>query len=229
VLTHFVPEMPLRVSSTRGLGAMPNVFAIESFLDELALEAGADPLEYRLRYLENERARAVLEKAAEAFGWEAWEPAANRGRGIAFAQYKNLAAYCAVALEVEVDPESGNVRLVRATSAADAGHLVNPDGVANQIEGGIIQSLSWALKEEVQFDQTQVLSKDWASYPILTFSEVPPIEIELIDRPGEPYLGAGEASQGPAAAALANAISNATGARHRRMPFTPERIKEGLA
>jgi CO/xanthine dehydrogenase Mo-binding subunit len=228
VVTHFIPEMPLRVSSTRGLGAYGNVFAIESFIDELAREGGADPLPYRLRLLKDSRARDVLSKAAEQFGWDRYERRADRGRGIAFAQYKNYAGYCAVALEAAVDPSSGTVRVLRVAAAADGGHAVSPDGIANQIEGGVIQSLSWSLKEEVKFDRREVLSQDWASYPILTFTEVPPVDVAVIDRPGEPYLGMGEASQGPTAAALANAIFDATGVRFRRLPFTPERVKAGL-
>lgn len=229
VMTHFITEMPLRVSSTRGLGAYANIFAIESFIDELAKEAGVDPVEYRLRFLKDQRARDVLTKAAETFGWSKFEKKSGRGRGIAFARYKNYAGFCAVAMEVEVNRRNGRVRVVRVATAADSGHVVNSDGIANQIEGGVVQSLSWSLKEEVKFDKTKVLSEDWASYPILTFSEVPPIEVAVIDRPGEPYLGTGEASQGPASAALANAIFDATGVRFRQVPFTPERIKAGLA
>ncbi len=229
VVTHFITEMPLRVSSTRGLGAYGNVFAIESFIDELAHAAGVDPIAYRLRFLKDPRARDVLVKAAERFGWDSWQKRPNRGRGIAFARYKNIAAYCAVALEVEVTRRNGRVRVLRAVAANDSGHIVSPDGVANQIEGGLIQSLSWSLKEEVKFDDTRVTSEDWASYPILTFSEVPPVEIVLIDRPGAPFLGTGEASQGPTGAALANAIFDATGVRFRRVPFTPERIRAGLS
>ena len=228
VVTHFVTEMPLRVSSTRGLGAYANVFAIESFIDEAAHAAKADPLEYRLRHLQDERARAVLQKAAEAFGWDGFKKAAGRGRGIAFARYKNTAAFTAVAIEVEVGRDSGVVRVVRAVAANDCGQIVNPDGVANQIEGGIVQSLSWSLKEAVQFDAQGIKSHDWLTYPILTFSEVPPIEVQLIDRPGTPFLGTGEASQGPAAGALGNAIFDATGVRFRELPFTPPRIKSGL-
>jgi nicotinate dehydrogenase subunit B len=228
VVTHFITEMPLRVSATRGLGAYGNVFAIESFIDELAHMAGADPVEYRLRYLKDERARDVLTATAERFGWDGFQGGNGRGRGIAFAQYKNFAGYCAVALEVEVNRRNGRIRVVRAVTAADSGQLVNPDGVANQIEGGLIQALSWTLKEEVRFDDTRVLSEDWASYPILTFSEVPPVEVVLIDRPGAPYLGTGEASQGPTGAALANAVFDATGVRFRRVPFTPDRILDGL-
>jgi nicotinate dehydrogenase subunit B len=228
VLLHYITEMPLRVSSTRGLGAYANVFAIESFIDELARSAGADPLEYRLRFLKDKRARDVLVKAAETFGWDKFEKKENRGRGIAFAQYKNYAGLCAVAMEVDVNRRNGRVRVVRVATAADSGHVVSPDGISNQIEGGVIQSLSWSLKEEVKFDNSRVLSEDWASYPILTFSEVPPVEVSIIDRPGEPYLGTGEASQGPTSAALANAIFDATGVRFRRLPFTAERVKAGL-
>jgi nicotinate dehydrogenase subunit B len=228
VTTHFITEMPLRVSSTRGLGAYANVFAIESFIDELAHAAGADPVAYRLRFLKDERGRAVVTRAAQVFGWSKWRKRAGRGRGVGFARYKNTAAYTAVALEVEVGRSNGLVRVVRAVAANECGHMVSPDGIANQIEGGVIQSLSWSLKEEVKFDKTRVLSEDWASYPILTFTEVPPVEVVLIQAPGQPYLGTGEASQGPTAGALANAIFDATGVRFRRLPFTPDRIKAGL-
>ena len=228
VLTHFITEMPLRVSSTRGLGAYANVFAIESFMDELAHSVGADPVAYRLRFLKDERARDAIVRAAEKFGWSQWQKSPGRGRGIGFAKYKNIAGYCAVALEVEVNRQSGRIRVLRAVASADSGHIVNPDGVINQIEGGLIQSLSWTLKEEVQMDDTQVLSQDWGSYPILTFTEVPPVEVVLIDRPGQPFLGTGEASQGPTGAALANAVFDATGVRFRRLPLTPDRVLQGL-
>ena len=229
VTTHFITDMPLRVSSTRGLGAYGNVFAIESFIDELAVAAGADPVAYRLRFLKDERARDVVTKAAEKFGWDKWQKAAGKGRGFGFARYKNNSAYTAVALEVEVNRRNGRIRIVRAVVANDSGHMVSPDGIANQIEGGLIQSLSWTMKEEVKFDDTRVTSEDWASYPILTFTEVPPVEVVLIDRPGQPYLGTGEASQGPSGAALANAVFDATGVRFRRIPFTPQRILDGLS
>jgi CO/xanthine dehydrogenase Mo-binding subunit len=228
VTTHFITEMPLRVSSTRGLGAYANVFAIESFVDELAAAAGVDPVEYRLRFLKDARGRDVLVKAAEVFGWKQWQKKPGRGRGIGFARYKNLAGYCAVAMEVEVNRRNGRIKVLRAVAAADSGHLVNPDGVKNQIEGGLIQSLSWTLKEEVKFDDTRVTSEDWAGYPIMTFAECPPVEVVLIDRPGQPYLGTGEASQGPSGAALGNAVFDATGVRFRRLPLTPERVKAAL-
>ena len=228
VTTHFITEMPLRVSSTRGLGAYANIFAIESFIDELAHATGTDPVEYRLRFLKDERARDAIVKAAEKFGWSQWRKTPGRGRGIGFAKYKNIAGYCAVALEVEVNRQNGRIRVLRAVASADCGHMVNPDGVSNQIEGGLIQSLSWTLKEEVQMDKTRVLSKDWNSYPILTFSEVPPVDIVLIDRPGQPFLGTGEASQGPTGAALANAVFDATGVRFRTLPLTPARVLQAL-
>ena len=225
VTSHFVTDMPVRVSAQRGLGAYANVFSIESFMDELARAAGADPVEYRLRQLTDDRAKAVIEKAAMAFGWAAWKRTAGRGRGFAFARYKNLATYCAIALEVAVDPASGGVRVLRAVLAADAGEAVNPDGLKNQLEGGLIQSLSWSLKEQVRYDRRRTTSRDWASYPILRFSEVPDVQVELIDRPGLPFLGAGEGAQGPTGAALANAVFDACGARVRQLPITPERIK----
>ncbi len=228
VLTHFITDMPVRVSATRGLGAYANVFAIEQFIDELAVAAKADPVEYRLRYLKDPRARDVLTQAAEKFGWNKWQKREGRGRGIAFAKYKNIAAYCAIAMEVEVTRRTGRIRVVRAVCVGDSGHMVNPDGCMNQLEGGLIQALSWTLKEEVKFDDTKITSEDWASYPILTFSEVPPVEVSMINRPGEPYLGTGEASQGPSGAALANAMADATGKRFKCIPFTPERVKSVL-
>jgi nicotinate dehydrogenase subunit B len=224
VTTHFVTEMPLRVSSHRSLGAYANVFAIESFMDELAHAAHVDPIEFRLRQLRDERAKAVILNAAERFGWSSYSKVPQRGRGVGFARYKNSATYCAVCLEVRVDPQSHAVQVVRAVLAADSGEVVNPDGLTNQLEGGLIQSLSWSLKEAVRYDSRRILSRDWSTYPILTFSEVPPVEVVLIDRPGEPFLGAGEASQGPTAAALANALFDATGTRVRELPLTPERL-----
>jgi CO/xanthine dehydrogenase Mo-binding subunit len=228
VLTHFVTEMPLRVSSHRGLGAYANVFAIESFMDELARHAKADPLAFRLRHLKDPRARDALTEVARVFGWDRWQARPGHGRGIGFARYKNIATYCAVALEVQVNPATGHVRVLRAVASADSGHIVNPDGVRNQIEGGLIQSLSWTLKEQVHFDAQQVQSTDWASYPILSFSEVPDVEVVLIDRPNAPFLGAGEASQGPTGAAVANAVFDAIGVRMRQLPLTPDRVLKAL-
>ena len=224
VVSHFVTAMPIRVSSTRSLGAYANVFSIESFMDELAHVAGADSVEYRLRQLKDARGQAVIRAAAERFGWTTWKRQPGLGRGMAFARYKNLATYLAICLEAEVDPSTSQPRVRRAVIAADAGEIVNPDGLRNQLEGGLIQALSWSLKERVGYDRQRITSRDWASYPILRFSEVPAVEVVLLDRPGEPFLGAGEAAQGPASAALANAIFDACGARVRDLPLTAEQI-----
>lgn len=230
VLWHFVPEMPLRVSALRALGAYANVFSIECFMDELAKAADADPVEFRLRHLEDPRARDVVELAAERFGWSS-EPLPNgRGRGFGFARYKTLAAYCAVAVEVEVNRETGRSRVIRAISAIDSGEAVNPDGIRNLTEGGIIQSASWTLYEAVTFDDTRITSIDWASYPIMRFRDVPEtVEVHIIDRPGEPYLGTGEAAQGPTAAAVGNAVSSAIGKRLYDIPLTRERVRQAFA
>ncbi len=228
VTTHFVTDMPIRVSSTRSLGAYANTFALELFIDELARAANVDPLEYRLRYLKDERARAVLMKTAANFGWDNYQRTPNQGRGIAFAQYKNSAAFTAVAMEVRVTPRNGRVQVLRASAVDDSGQAVNPNGISNQIEGAIIQSLSWTLKEEVKYDKTRILSTDWASYPIMTFQEVPNVDVEVISQPGMPFLGTGESGQGPAAAAVANAIYDAVGVRLRTLPFTPDRVKAAM-
>ncbi len=222
---HFVEQMPVRVSALRGLGAQMNVFAIESFMDELAEAAGADPVAFRLAHLDDARAREVVELAADRFGWEL----RGSGTGFAFARYKNLASYCAVAMEVRVDRDTGEIRVPRVVAAVDCGEAVNPDGIRNQIEGGIVQSLSWATREAVAFDTRQRTSFDWSAYPILRFPAVPGrIEVQVIDRPRQPFLGAGEAAQGPAAAALANAVAHALGLRLRDMPLSPERIRAAL-
>ncbi|MCC8950781.1 xanthine dehydrogenase family protein molybdopterin-binding subunit [Bradyrhizobium sp. Arg62] len=230
VMHHFIPAMPLRISAMRALGAYHNVFSTESFMDELAALAGADPVEFRLRHLDDQRGRAVVEKAAEEFGWtRGQQPPRNRGYGFAFARYKNLAAYCAIASEVEVDRETGRARLVRAVAAVDAGQVVNPDGITNQIEGAIVQSTSWTLYESVTFDETRITSIDWQTYPILRFNAVPDsIAVHIINRPGQPFLGSGETGQGPAAASLANAIAHATGKRLRELPLSRKRIKDAI-
>ena len=230
VVHHFIREMPLRVSALRTLGAYANVFAIESFMDELALAAGDDPVAFRRAHLKDPRARAVIDAVASMAGWKPGERShSGKGRGIGFAKYKNLATYVAVIADIEVDGASGKVSVPRAWAAADAGLIINPDGLANQIEGGIIQSTSWTLHEEVKFAPTAIKSRDWLTYPILTMPEVPRVEVELINRPEERSLGAGEASQGPAAAAICNAFAAATGSRMRELPLTPERVKLAMA
>jgi CO/xanthine dehydrogenase Mo-binding subunit len=230
VVYHFVPEMPLRVSALRALGAYHNVFAIESFMDELAAAAKADPVDFRLRHIDDPRARAVIGACAERFGWSQYRRTRGRGRGFGYARYKNHAAYCAVAIEVEVDRESGFVRPVRAAAAVDSGEAVNPDGMRNQIEGGIIQSISWTLYEAVAFDTMRVKSRDWATYPILRFSNIPDsVDVHVITHTGMPFLGTGEAAQGPTAAALANAVADALGVSIRELPLTRARVKAAVA
>jgi CO/xanthine dehydrogenase Mo-binding subunit len=223
--------MPVRISALRALGGYMNVFSIESFMDELAAAAAADPVEFRLKHLDDPRAREVVSTAAERFGWS-HKPRAGlpgRGYGFAFARYKNLAAYCAIACEVEVNHETGRARMVRAVAAVDSGQVVNPDGITNQSEGAILQSMSWTLYENVTFDERRITSVDWATYPILRFSAVPDaMEVHIINRPGMPFLGSGEAGQGPAAAAVANAVANATGHRFRDLPLAKERIKAAI-
>ena len=230
VTNRFIPEMPLRVSALRGLGAYMNVFSIESFMDELALAAKADPVEFRLRQLDDPRARDVIKLAAEKFGWATYKKQNGFGRGFAFARYKNHAAYAAIAMEVAVERDTGDVRVKRVVAAVDSGEAINPDGIKNQIEGGIIQSISWTSFESAMWNDTRITSRDWSSYPILRFSHVPDsVDVQVIDRPGEPFLGTGEASQGPTAGALANAIAHATGVRIRDLPFNRKRVKEMLA
>ena len=230
IVKHFVPNSPLRVSAMRGLGAYGNIFAIESFMDELAHAAGIDPVEFRLNNLNDPRAQAVIRAAAEKAGWQPHQNLGeNRGRGIAFAQYKNRQCYATVVVDLQVDPESGEIHLERAIIAAEAGQVVNPDGLSNQLEGGFVQSASWTLKEQVNFDENGVIASDWDSYPILRFPETPKIETVLINRPELPFMGSGEAAQGPTPAAIANAIYNAVGVRLREIPFTPERVRQAIA
>jgi len=216
VRTHRLQTMPLRTSAMRALGAHLNVYAIESVVDELAELAGVDPVEYRLRMLPDERARAVLRAAAERAGWGR-NPGPDAGLGVGLARYKNRGAWCAVVAEVEAQ---SSVRVRRLTIAVDVGLVVNPDGVVNQIEGGALQALSWTTKEQVRFDARTVTSRTWEDYPILTFSEVPPVDVVLLDRPDQPALGSGEASIGPTAAAIGNALHAATGLWVRALPLT---------
>jgi CO/xanthine dehydrogenase Mo-binding subunit len=226
LIHHFLPEFPLRTSSLRGLGAWANVFAIESFIDDLAQVAGEDPVTYRLALLSDPRARRVVERAAEISGW--FEPRTlpeGRARGFGFARYKNIASFAAVVAEVEVDEE---VRLKRVWCAADAGLVITPDGARNQIEGGIIMGASFVMKERVPFADGKVAATTWEDYPILRFSEVPEIEISVLDMPNEPALGLGEASVGPTGAAIGNAVARALGKRIRHLPLTRERIMAAL-
>jgi nicotinate dehydrogenase subunit B len=227
IVHHLIADTPVRTSSLRGLGATLNVFAIESSMDELAERARQDPVAYRLSVLADTRARAVVEHVARISGWQAGLPVGTgRGRGVAFARYKNMAAYAAVVAEVEVDE---SVRLVRVWCAADAGLVINPDGAINQLEGGIIHGASWALKEGVRLDTYGISSRDWESYPVLRFSEVPEVTVELVDAAMDrPCLGVGEASGGPTVAAIGNAVAHALGARLRDLPLTRERVMAAL-
>lgn len=223
----------LRVSALRGLGSPQNTFANESFIDELAALAKADPIEFRVRHLEDPRAIAVLQAVARLARWDVRpsprSPAASAGRGVAFVHYDNFSTYVAVVVQVEVDRATGKLRIPFVAVAHDCGLIVNPDGVKNQIEGNVIQAMSRALLEEVTFDDAGVTSLDWGAYPILRFSAVPrEIAIELVNRPDTPMLGAGEATTAPIGAAIANALCDATGVRLRAMPFTPQRVLNAL-
>ncbi len=221
-----VADLAPRTSAMRGLGAFANVFAIESFVDELAAEAAADPVAFRLAMTPDTRARAVIEKAAAMAGWRAGDRRPEgHGRGFAFSRYKDRAGYLAMVVDVGVED---TVKLQRVWCAVDAGLVISPDGVRNQVEGGILQSASWTLKEQVLFEDGRVASCSWDSYPILRFSEVPEIDIALMDRPDDAPLGVGEVAQGPTAAAIANAVADALGLRLRDLPLTRERIIAAL-
>ena len=226
VIHHLALETPVRTSSLRGLGALPNVFALECFMDELAERAGLDPVAYRLSLLSDPRARYLIENVAARCGWAARGPAGTgKGLGLAWSRYKNKAAYACVAVELDVDQD---ITLRRVWCAADAGLVINPDGARNQLEGGIVHAASMTLKEQVTLDGDGITSLDWASYPILKFSEIPEIEVEIVSRPELPALGMGECTFGPTAAAIGNAVAHALDVRIRDMPLTRERIAAAL-
>jgi CO/xanthine dehydrogenase Mo-binding subunit len=239
VTSHPVSSFPIRTSSLRGLGSPQNSFANESFMDELAAAAGVDPIQMRRRHLSDARALAVIDAVATRAGWTPRASAPDRageasngvrkGRGFAYVQYDRTEAYVAAVVDVDVRPDTGTVRVRRVSVAHDCGLIVNPDGLRNQIEGNVVQAISRTLKEAVRFDSTRVTSVDWNGYPILRFSEIPDaIDIDLIDQPDQPSVGAGEAATSPIPAAIANAIFDATGARVRQVPFTPDRVLEAL-
>jgi len=217
---HRLLTMPIRTSALRTLGAQGNVFAIESFLDELAAERGEDPVAFRLRHLSDPRARDVIQSVARRANWKP-QQTAGTGYGIGYARYKNTGAYCAVIAEVE---GAEDIRVKRLTIAVDVGEAINPDGVINQIEGGAIQATSWVLKEQVRFDRERITSNTWSSYPILRFSEVPEVQVEVISRPDLDPVGAGEAAHGPATAAIANAVFDCLGVRVRNLPITRDSL-----
>jgi len=225
VATTRLLEMPIRTSALRGLGATLNVWSIESVMDELAAMAGADPLDYRLRHLDDPRAADVLHKVAAMAGWRNRTKQEGRGMGLGFARYKNTGAYAAVIAEIEA---AERIFCRRLWIAGDVGEVVNPDGVMNQFEGGAIHGTSVALLEQVRFDRQRITSDAWETYPILRFSEVPQVQVELIARPEAPFLGAGEAAMSPAIAAIAAAVHDALGVRPRALPFTPENIAAAM-
>jgi CO/xanthine dehydrogenase Mo-binding subunit len=218
--SHRLTTMPVRTSALRTLGAQGNVFAIESFLDELANERGEDPVAFRLRHLSDPRAQDVIRSVAQRAKWKP-EKIFGIGYGLGFARYKNTGAYCAVVAEVE---GAEDISVERLTIAVDVGEAVNPDGVINQIEGGAIQATSWVLKERVRFDRQRITSNSWTAYPILRFSEVPEVQVEVIQRPDSEPLGAGEAAHGPVTAAIANAVFDALGVRVRNLPITRDSL-----
>jgi CO/xanthine dehydrogenase Mo-binding subunit len=236
VRVHWLKDAPLRPAPIRAPGKVANGFAIESFFDELAAAAGQDPVEMRLKNLSDPRSIEVVRRAAALMQWQARpspspdrDAAIARGRGMAFVHYKHQETYVAIGMEVVVERGSGQIRVERVCCAHDCGLMINPDGVRAQVEGNILQTLSRALYEEVKFDRSRVTSIDWSSYPIMKFSQVPKLEIELIQRINEKPVGAGEAACSPVGAALANAVFDATGIRLRIVPFTPERLKAPLA
>ncbi|WP_419735574.1 molybdopterin cofactor-binding domain-containing protein [Pseudomonas sp. COR18] len=225
---NFITQMPFRTSAMRSLGAHINVFAIEACLDELAGQAGVDPVEFRLAHLGDPRARAVIERARDEFGWPRRGAVPGSGIGMGFARYKNIMGYCAVAVEIQVHPQTGEIVIERVVTAVDVGQIVNPDGLRNQVEGGIVQSSSWTLFEAVSYDAGGVRSYDWSGYPILRFPQLPRhVEVHMIDQSGQPFLGAAEIVQGPMAAALGNAIADATGHRRLALPLARTLDKEG--
>src|SRR5262245_6233890 len=237
VVVHSLKESPLPISNLRAPGKIANVFAAESFSDEIAAAIGSDPVAFRLTRLSDPRAAEVIRRATERIGWQprvSPNPQAKQGsvlvgRGMAYARYKQAENYVAIAMDVAVDPASGGITVRRVVCAHDCGLIVNPDALRNQVEGCIVQTLSRALHEETTFDRSRVTSVDWGSYPVLTFPEAPAMDVILLDRPDQPLLGAGEAATAPVAAALANAVFDATGARVRTAPFTHARVRAALA
>ncbi|WP_460124269.1 xanthine dehydrogenase family protein molybdopterin-binding subunit [Pseudomonas sp. S2_C03] len=218
---NFVTEMPFRTSAMRSLGAHINIFAIEACMDELANKAGIDPVALRLNHLADPRARAVVERVRDAIGWPHKRNEPGAGIGFAFARYKNIMGYCALAVRLQVHPQTGEIQIDQVVTAVDVGQIVNPDGLRNQVEGGILQSASWTLYEKVAYDAGGIRSYDWSGYPILRFSQVPKkVDVHLLDQPGQPFLGAAEIVQGPMAAAIGNAVANATGRRWLNLPLT---------
>jgi CO/xanthine dehydrogenase Mo-binding subunit len=231
---HWVENTPLRASWIRSPGRMQNNFAVESFFDELAHAAGADPFEARMSKLSDPRGLELLQRLKDATAWKPSSPRSHidgkiaRGRGLAYVKYELVRTYVGIVADVEVDLESGAVKVTKCTIAHDCGQVINPDGLKNQLDGNVIQTVSRTLIEDLQWDASNVTSLDWASYPILRMTDVPKLEYVIIDRPGEKPWGAGEPAAAVTPAAIGNAIFNATGVRLREVPFTPERVKAAL-
>jgi nicotinate dehydrogenase subunit B len=225
VTRHRLLDMPIRTSSLRSLGAHLNVYAIESFMDELATAAGADPVRFRLAHLTDPRARQVLTQVADMAGWDNRARRDGTGYGAGVARYSGVAGYCAAVAEVETGT---GIRLRRLWLAVDVGRVINPDGVVNQVEGGALQSASWTLREQVRFDRDRITSAGWDSYPILRFTEAPEVMVRVMDAPGEAEVGSGEVAQGPVAGAIGNAVADAVGVRVRDLPLTRERVARAI-
>src|SRR5215467_2104931 len=221
VVHHVLDRLPVRTGTLRAIGGFINTFAIECFMDEAAHSVGIDPIDLRVRHLSDERAIAVIKEVRERSGLTWKRQSGSRGMGLGFARYSNEASYAAVVVEVDVGE---TIKVLRAVATIDCGRTINPDGVANQVEGGIVQAVSWVLKEQVRFDRSRITTRNWDDYPILRFSEAPPVEVTIIDRPDQPSLGIGEAVAGPTAAAIANAVFDAIGVRVRDLPLTRERM-----
>ena len=221
VVHHVLDRLPVRTGTLRAIGGFINTFAIECFMDELAHSAGIDPIDLRLKHLSDERGIAAINAARERSGLAWKRQSGSRGMGLGFARYSNEASYAAVVVEVDVGE---TIKVVKAVAAVDCGRTISPDGVANQVEGGIVQAVSWVLKEQVRFDRSRITTRSWDDYPILRFSEAPLVEVTIIDRPDQPSLGMGEAVAGPTAAAIANAVFDAIGVRVRDLPLTRERM-----
>ena len=226
---HLVREMPVRVSAFRTLGAFANIFAIESMMDVLAKEANSDPIEFRLRHLQNQRGKDVILKVAEMSNWKPNPKRVKKngklyGRGMGFSQYKNLQVYCAVVADIEIDA-TGKIRVTDIWAAAEAGLIINPDGFKNQIEGGLIQAVSWTIHEEIKFNKTGIQTASWSDYPILRFEDVPNVHVELINRPNEKSIGVGEGNA-PIVGAISNAVAMATGGRIYDLPLSPPKVKK---
>jgi nicotinate dehydrogenase subunit B len=226
IVRHRLLTMPIRTSSLRSLGAFLNIFAIESFMDELAAAAGADPVGFRLAHLTDPRGRRVIGQAAQMSGWDGRPgPGDGTGLGLGYARYKGTSGYCAAVARVEAETD---VRVTDVWLSADVGRVINPDGVINQVEGGAVQSASWALRERVRFDRTRITSVNWDTYPILRFTEAPQVHVAIVPAPGEPETGAGEIAQGPVAAAIGNAVADAVGVRVRDLPLTREQVARAI-